>query len=238
MSQWMGSDRTPPEASLSDDVYRCLKEYILNEVIRPPDRLQIGQLSRHFGVSITPIREALIRLAAEHIVELKPGRGFFYKEFVPDEQIKTYELLYFILKVSLEDRAGRPPNVLPNVSLTGPPLDRWPLATALAREELYARIVANSGNALAVELVRNLAERTRTSRMLFLEQHGTKTKALDDRRKLDALVQAGENRAAIDLLRQQFEAKAANMHSLANERQRRIYDVYPLLRPSSASQFR
>jgi DNA-binding GntR family transcriptional regulator len=234
----MGSDRTHPEASLSDDVYRCLKEYILNEVIRPPDRLQIGQLSRHFGVSITPIREALIRLAAEHIVELKPGRGFFYKEFVPDEQIKTYELLYLTLKGSLEGRAGKPQRLLANAFPAGPSLDRWPLAAALAREELYARIVASSGNELAVELLRNLAERTRTSRMLFLEQHGTKTKALDDLRKLDALVQAGENRAAIDQLRLQFEVKAASMHSLANERQLRIYDVYPLLRPSSAQQFR
>ena len=232
------ADRSNQEASLSEDVYRSLKEYILNEVIRPPDRLQIGQLSRHFGVSITPIREALIRLAAEHIIDLKPGRGFFFKEFMPDEQIKLYELLYFVLRYSLERQGRKTLNLLPSSSLPVLPVDRWPYVMALAREELYARIAMSCGNEEALELARNLSERTRSSRVLFIERHRTNTKPLEDLRKLDALLRAGENRAAIELLRQQFEAKTVSMNVLADERLRRIYDVYPLLRPSSAPQLR
>lgn len=90
-------DRIHQEASLTDDVYYQLKDYLLSDIIRPPERIQIGQLSKHFTVSITPIREALIRLATEGIIELKPGRGFFYKDFLPAEQIRLYELIYCVL---------------------------------------------------------------------------------------------------------------------------------------------
>jgi DNA-binding GntR family transcriptional regulator len=101
-------DHPHQEDLLSDDVYRRLKDYILCDVLRPPERLQIGQLSRHFGMSITPIREALIRLAAEHIIEAKPGRGFFYKEFLPSEQNRLHELLLCLLRHAVESRGRKP----------------------------------------------------------------------------------------------------------------------------------
>jgi DNA-binding GntR family transcriptional regulator len=229
-------NRVYPDASLSDDVYRCLKDYILGEITRPPERVQIGQLSRHFGVSITPIREALIRLATEHIVDLKPGRGFFFKDFVPEEQIRTYELLYFILKCSLEKRnetAAPLPDVTVRV-LT----DQVPLMAALSREALYIHIAIGSGNDQAVDLARNLCERTRNSRVLFFDQAPGSTEPVEELRELNALVGVGKNQDVIELLRRQFKKKARNMHMLANERQRRIYDLHPLLRPGSAAQLR
>jgi DNA-binding GntR family transcriptional regulator len=233
-------DHPHQEELLSDDVYRRLKDYILCDVLRPPERLQIGQLSRHFGMSITPIREALIRLAAEHIIDAKPGRGFFYKEFVPSEQNRLHDLLLCLLRHAVESRGRKP------IQICADPPERPPsgnghaegvaswLAAAVAREKLYEQLVAPAGSNQLTELVANLCERTRISRILWLEQDadgGLPCVELDDWARL---FQAGDNQAALDKLQKRFQAKTHRMHALASTRQHRIYEAYPLLRPGAA----
>jgi DNA-binding GntR family transcriptional regulator len=233
-------DHTRQDDLLSDDVYRRLKDYILRDVIRPPDRLQIGQLSRHFGTSITPIREALIRLAAEHIIDPKPGRGFFYKEFIPSEQNKLHELLFCLLKYAVESRGRKPFRLLPEVTELpeidygqGDPVAAGLLAAAIAREKLYEQLVEPLGNEHFTELVGNLCERTRISRILWLEQRANSTVATEELDDWIRLFQTGENQEALAKLQKRFQAKTHKMYALANTRQHRIYEAYPLLRPGS-----
>ena len=54
--------------SLADQVYERLEEHILNGDYRPGDILTEKQLSADLGVSRTPIREALSRLAFDNLV--------------------------------------------------------------------------------------------------------------------------------------------------------------------------
>lgn len=228
-------DRPHQDVSLSDDVYQHLKEYILNDVIRPPDRLQIGQLSRHFGVSITPIREALIRLAAEHIIDSKPGRGFFFQEFSPSDQVKIHELLFCLLKYTVEKRGQRPFQLGSNLAVPSPECHAGSavLAATLARETLYIQLTMSLGSHQCTWLVGNLCERTRISRILWLEQRMEDSVAVDELEELVTLFRAGENEEALSQLQKRFHAKTLKIHALANARQRRIYDAFPLLRPSS-----
>jgi len=55
--------------------YEQLRESILNLDLRPGARIDEGALVRSLCLSRTPVREALIRLAAEGLVELLPNRG-------------------------------------------------------------------------------------------------------------------------------------------------------------------
>ena len=56
-------------------VYKCLRGDILSLAIEPGEDLDEAGLVERFGLSRTPVREALIRLAADSLVELLPNRG-------------------------------------------------------------------------------------------------------------------------------------------------------------------
>jgi DNA-binding GntR family transcriptional regulator len=61
-------DRTRGEATKADGVYLEVRNQILYGVIEPASRIDYVQLSASLGVSITPLREALRRLEADHLV--------------------------------------------------------------------------------------------------------------------------------------------------------------------------
>jgi DNA-binding GntR family transcriptional regulator len=60
---------------LRDDVYRSLREAIVDGTFAPGERLRDGELESWLGVSRTPIREALLRLARAGLVIAQPGRA-------------------------------------------------------------------------------------------------------------------------------------------------------------------
>ncbi|MEZ5730681.1 MAG: GntR family transcriptional regulator, partial [Burkholderiaceae bacterium] len=56
------------------DVYDTIKSDILSLALRPGQDLDEVSLGRRYGVSRTPIREALIRLASERLVAFGQNR--------------------------------------------------------------------------------------------------------------------------------------------------------------------
>jgi DNA-binding GntR family transcriptional regulator len=73
-------------AAAADAAYATLREAILIGHLRPGDRLGEEQLAREFGVSRTPIREAIFRLEAEHFAIRQVRRGLVVKG-IPEEQV-------------------------------------------------------------------------------------------------------------------------------------------------------
>ena len=60
---------------IKDVIYRELRERIAFGDFAPGDRLVEADLAARFGVSKTPVREALLTLEAEGLVVLRPHRG-------------------------------------------------------------------------------------------------------------------------------------------------------------------
>lgn len=61
-------------ASAADQVYRIVREKIEDGSLAPGEQLADGELAEELGVSRTPVREALRRLADQGAVETVPGR--------------------------------------------------------------------------------------------------------------------------------------------------------------------
>jgi DNA-binding GntR family transcriptional regulator len=74
----------------SERVYRRLKDMIISGELKPQTRLVELQLAAEFGVSRTPVREALKRLTADTLVVADPVRGLVVHEPEPEEIEDVY----------------------------------------------------------------------------------------------------------------------------------------------------
>ncbi|MGW0434528.1 GntR family transcriptional regulator [Micromonospora sp. NPDC003197] len=60
---------------LSETVASLLRDRIMSGQLRPGERIRLEEVAQETGLSITPVREALLMLRAEDMVELQPRRG-------------------------------------------------------------------------------------------------------------------------------------------------------------------
>jgi len=87
--------------SLHEALVAPLREMILQGELRPGEKVPEEQLCERFGVSRTPIREALKVLAAEGVLQILPHRGAIVAR-ITEEQIEEL----FPIMASLERLAG------------------------------------------------------------------------------------------------------------------------------------
>lgn len=71
----------------------ALEDDIVSGRLRPGQRLDEVRLAERFGVSRTPIREALIQLSASGLIEIRPRRGAFVVLLGPRELLESFELM-------------------------------------------------------------------------------------------------------------------------------------------------
>jgi DNA-binding GntR family transcriptional regulator len=62
-------------AQLSDEVAGHLRVAIMSGALRPGTFIRLDETAAKLGVSITPVREALLKLRGEGMVQLEPHRG-------------------------------------------------------------------------------------------------------------------------------------------------------------------
>jgi DNA-binding GntR family transcriptional regulator len=77
--------------SVADRVYGVLHERIIGGELEGGSRVHQENISEELGVSRTPVREALARLAAEGLVEFLPNRGARVAEVALEDMRISYE---------------------------------------------------------------------------------------------------------------------------------------------------
>ncbi len=80
----------------------ALEEDIINGRLLPGDRLDHGALAKQYGVSRTPIREAVQQLVVSGLVDVRPKKGTFVAKVSLDQLIEMFEVM-----AELEGMCGR-----------------------------------------------------------------------------------------------------------------------------------
>lgn len=170
--------------------YRQLKNNILSNEFPPGFQALEPEIAKKLGVSRTPVREALIRLEAEKLIELIPRRGMRVLPLVPDDIIEINQVLMGLECTAVELLAKKQCGLdvlRPMVdsieemeaSVNKETIDDWARA-----EEKYHRLLVNlSGNkrlAVLVENVRAQAYRARIITLKLRPKPLTSTRAYRD----------------------------------------------------------
>lgn len=79
--------------SLSDHVYNFIVEQINNGTLIPDKKVNENAICEALKVSRTPVREALIQLSSEGLLENIPRRGFVIKSLTTEEAKETYYII-------------------------------------------------------------------------------------------------------------------------------------------------
>ncbi|MFQ3620225.1 MAG: GntR family transcriptional regulator [Spirochaetales bacterium] len=88
--------------ALQEQVYRKIKERIITCEMLPGTVVYEDQLSLEFGTSRTPIREALLRLQREHLIDIYPRQGTFVSPISLQDIYEIYQI-----RLLLEPRMAR-----------------------------------------------------------------------------------------------------------------------------------
>ena len=84
---WAEFGRGQPAA---DGVYATLRQAIVTGQLQPGERLAEEHLARNFGVSRTPVREAILRLETEHLALREERRGAVVGSLGEQDVLEVY----------------------------------------------------------------------------------------------------------------------------------------------------
>lgn len=162
-------------ASLADVAYHDMRRRILDNVWAPGYQALEQEVALQLGMSRTPVREALVRLANESLVELIPRRGMRVLPLSPADMRDIYQVLTALECAAAEILAARKPTepeLKPLVdatrameqALAQDDLDGW----AAADEHFHEHLVTMAGNKLLADAVFSHSDRAHRARMFTL----------------------------------------------------------------------
>jgi DNA-binding GntR family transcriptional regulator len=97
----MASAQITIAGTSAERVYDDLRAAIIGGEYAPGERLRAEALATRFGTSRTPVREALMLLEGDGLVEIEPRRGAVVRSFDPADLVDLYEV-----RALLEARAA------------------------------------------------------------------------------------------------------------------------------------
>ncbi|NIM57347.1 MAG: FCD domain-containing protein [Candidatus Aminicenantes bacterium] len=87
------SDAHAIPKTLSQSIYNYIKESIINNKLKANERINEKEIARTFGISTTPVREAVLRLGAEGFVTINSHREASVREISFKELKDIFQVL-------------------------------------------------------------------------------------------------------------------------------------------------
>ena len=204
--------------TLSSSVIVRLREVILNGEYPPGSKLRLDDLRERWGVSLSPLREALSRLSVEGLVTFEDNRGYRVAPVSREDLMEVTRLRYELESLALEEsirKADEPWEQAIVASFhtldkferlgrdTPDKLEQW----EAAHRSFHASILGACQMPLLLQFCTTLHDRSDRYRRIYLQQGRKPPKrdvAKEHRDIMDAALSRDVNRAK-KLLRQNIE---------------------------------
>ncbi|MGO2110800.1 MAG: GntR family transcriptional regulator [Pseudoclavibacter sp.] len=192
--------------SRAGEIRDHIEQAIVTGEFKPGERLDEVKLAAQFEVSRTPIREALRQLIATELVEARPHRGTFVKDFSVRDMLSMFEVMSELEGMCARLAARRRSE--PQLREIEAACDRCVESSATgnaddyyyANEQFHLAIYEASGNAFLARTAQSLLLRLRPFRRLQLRVPGRMHSSTVEHQSVVEAIRAGDSAAAERLI--------------------------------------
>jgi DNA-binding GntR family transcriptional regulator len=158
--------------TLHEELVERLRALVVEDVLKPGEKVPEKDLCVSFGVSRTPLREALKVLASEGLVVLHANRGARVAEVTPEELAQAFPVIAVLEGLAGEEACRRLSDA--EIATIGRRHDEMVAAYRArdrksyfaANQDIHRAIIDGAGNDILATQHRLLATRVRRARFL------------------------------------------------------------------------
>lgn len=195
--------RTP----LRDQVYLDLLQRVERGTLAPGSRIRDADIAKQLGVSRTPVREALIRLAREGTLHAEVGRGFRVRSLVMDELREAGAILAVLEPLALDlvpefsaDRLGGLVGIARRLEQTRGDID----ACIELDDEWHRLLLSDCPNRRLLTLIEMLRQTPRRYLRHYLQQAGRLSLSTVHHGRIADALRRGDRAAARAMLERRW----------------------------------
>jgi DNA-binding GntR family transcriptional regulator len=195
--------------ALYQDVAERLRQQIFARELEPGSWIDEQKLAVDFGISRTPLREALKVLAAEGLVTMKVRRGAYVTEMSADDVKQIYHLLG-LLESDAAGVVARQASAeqIRELRTLHDKLERQVRqrdAFFTTNELFHIRLLQMSGNRWLEQTVQDLRKVMKLNRHHSLFRQGRLAESLAEHREVMQAIEQRDADAAVRLMRRHFD---------------------------------
>jgi DNA-binding GntR family transcriptional regulator len=194
--------------NLREEITETLRGAVISGELKPGVVYSAPSLAEQFGVSPTPVREAMLDLAKEGLVEIARNKGFRVTHLSAAELDDITELraLIEVPVVRRITEAGVDPAVIGRLRPLAEAVEdaarrRDFIAHVTVDMEFHLALLALSGNTRLVDIVRSLRTSSRIYGLRTLPEGGALFDSSHEHAELLDLIEAGDADGAENLMR-------------------------------------
>ncbi len=198
------------------EAYRVIRQRILDNVYPAGYRALEREFSDELKLSRTPVREALLKLEAEGLIELIPRHGAHVLPISASDMAEIYQVLTALESAAAENLTRLRPSdeaLAPlseashdmNLALKLGDLDAW----AAADERFHRSLLELAQNKVLTQTVQMLWDRAHRARMVTLRLRPPPVHSTKEHNRIVAAIKAGDPAATGQLYRAHRE-RASN----------------------------
>ena len=211
--------------SREEEVYLRLEEEILGGQLKRGEALTEMSVSARLGVSRTPVRAALHRLAEEGLVEISPNRGAVVVGVTVDDLIDTYKIRVRLEGLASAMAASRMTDEEKAKLAESVELAEYYVAKGNAEKlkeldaEFHNIIYRASGNRMLSRILSELHRNIKAYRKLSMSVPGRVERTAEEHREILNAILNGDADSADTLTRMHVERAMENMVAAMNNKE-------------------
>jgi DNA-binding GntR family transcriptional regulator len=207
-------------ARTADKLISDIRKEVSSGILKPGDQLEVNALAERFGVSRTPIREAIRTLVESGVLETRPRKGSFVRVLSAKQLLDLFQVA-----AELEGMACR----LAALSLTKENVEEIERGLAkctqaaevqnnaeyaMANLDFHTAIHNASGNDWLIEQLRQLQINLNSYRTMPYEIRGRLNKSTDEHKIICDAILSGDGEHACNLMRDHMMLQGKRLPSI------------------------